>query len=80
MVPSNREHEFALSVTEFCRALSISRTTFYALLNQGVVRTVSLGRRRLVPSSELARLLGDASAEVRTANASGAVAVRGARS
>ena len=48
-----------LSVDETCKQLSISNSFFYLLVKRGQLRTVKLGRRTLVPISELKRLLGD---------------------
>ena len=36
--------------------LGISRRGLYRLIEDGTLRTVTLGRRRLVPAAELARL------------------------
>ena len=46
-----------LSVTETCQRLSISRSFFYLLAKRGNLRAVKLGRRTLVPLSELERLV-----------------------
>jgi excisionase family DNA binding protein len=40
------------TVNEFCAFFRISRTTFYKLKNQGLIRPVKIGRRTLVPRSE----------------------------
>ena len=45
-----------VSIAGAARLLDLSRTTIYALLDQGVLRSVSIGRRRLIPRSELERL------------------------
>jgi excisionase family DNA binding protein len=55
--------QLALSIEETCEALTISRWTLYDLIAQGRIRTVMLGRRRLVPMAELERLLSDDAAE-----------------
>ncbi|MGF1668196.1 MAG: helix-turn-helix domain-containing protein [Acidimicrobiia bacterium] len=47
----------ALSVTETCCALGVSRSTVYRLINDGRLRPVHLGRRVLIPLSELDRLM-----------------------
>lgn len=51
----------ALTIEETCEALTISKPTFYELVGQGRLRTVMLGRRRVVPVSEVERLLADGS-------------------
>jgi hypothetical protein len=47
----------AWQVNPFCRALGISRTSFYELVKRGEIRTVVVAGRRLVPDSEARRLL-----------------------
>lgn len=47
----------AYSVDQTCIALGVSKPTVYKLIEQGRLRTVSVGRRRLIPATELARLL-----------------------
>lgn len=52
----------ALTIGETCAALTISKPMFYDLVAQGRLRTVMLGRRRVVPVTEVERLLaGDGS-------------------
>jgi excisionase family DNA binding protein len=38
-----------LSVSLACRILGLSRTSLYALMASGRIRSVTIGRRRLVP-------------------------------
>jgi excisionase family DNA binding protein len=45
-----------LSVTEAAARLGISRSSVYNLMTSGKLAFVQLGRRRLVPSSEVRRL------------------------
>ena len=47
----------AWRVNPFCRAVGISRTSFYELVKSGQIRTVMIAGRRLVPNSEARRLL-----------------------
>ncbi len=47
----------AYRVDDFCRAMGFCRSTFYVLVRQGKIRTVCIGRRRLVPAGEAERLL-----------------------
>jgi excisionase family DNA binding protein len=50
-----------LSVPEAARRLAISRSSAYVALGSGRLRSVKVGGRRLVPSSEVSRLAaGDA--------------------
>ena len=46
-----------LSVADTCQRLSISRSFFYLLAKRGDLTAVKLGRRTLVPISEIERLL-----------------------
>jgi len=47
----------ALSMTETAEELGISRRSVYNMIESGELETVTIRRRRLVPVSELARLL-----------------------
>ncbi|MFJ9695913.1 excisionase family DNA-binding protein [Kitasatospora sp. NPDC101183] len=47
----------ALTVEEAARRLSIGRTTMYALIKDGEIRTVPIGRLRRVPAEECAAYL-----------------------
>jgi len=49
--------KLALSPAESRRALGLGRTTFYNLISSGELRTVRVGRRILVPATELERFL-----------------------
>lgn len=42
-----------LPIRDAARQLGVSRSTFYTLLREGAVGTVTIGRRRLVPASAL---------------------------
>ena len=42
-----------LSIKQACRLLGLSRTTLYALLASGKLRSVTIGRRRFVPSDAI---------------------------
>lgn len=46
-----------VSVNEGCRQAGIGRTKFYELINQGKVKTVTIGRRRLVLTDSLRAML-----------------------
>jgi excisionase family DNA binding protein len=47
-----------LSVADACQHLSISHSYFYMLVKRGDLTPVKLGRRTLVPRSEIERVLG----------------------
>jgi len=39
------------------RRLGLGRTTTYRLIKEGTLRSIKVGRRRLVPADEIARFL-----------------------
>ena len=49
----------ALSITEAGAVLDVSRTTAFELARQGVIPTIKLGGRRVVPTHALRKLLGE---------------------
>jgi len=49
----------AVSPRKAARYLDVGHDAIYQLLNQGRLRSVRLGRRRLIPMSELERFLSD---------------------
>jgi excisionase family DNA binding protein len=49
----------AVSPRKAARYLGVGHDAIYLLLNQGRLRSVKLGRRRLIPMSELERFLTD---------------------
>jgi len=51
------EKPLAYRVNPFCRAIGISRSSFYELVKQGKINTVVIAGRRLVPAGEVDRLL-----------------------
>ncbi len=42
-----------LSIAEAAEACGLSRSTFYGLMGRGEIRSISIGRRRLIPESAL---------------------------
>ena len=55
-LPSEPERE-TLDLPELAERLGVSRSSIYRWADAGIIRTVRLGRRRLVPRDELSRLL-----------------------
>ena len=55
----NDTQRHAYSVDDFCRSIGIGRTKFYDLVRERKIRTVTIGGRRLVPATEIQRLLGN---------------------
>jgi excisionase family DNA binding protein len=49
----------ATSINDACRLTGLGRTTLYALINAKRIETVKLGRRTLVKTSSLRRLMGE---------------------
>jgi len=52
------DSRLAYSPKEAAEKLGISRSSIYALMRAGTLRTTRAGARRLVPAVELDRLLG----------------------
>lgn len=51
------QSQAAFTVKRFCEHIQISESHFYNLLKAGRVRVIKLGRRVLVPTTEVQRLL-----------------------
>ena len=52
--------KLAVAVKEACEALSISRSTLYARLAEpGPLRTITVGRRRLITTESIRALVGN---------------------
>ena len=49
----------SVNVTEATRFTGLGRTFLYSLMEQGRLRYVKVGKRRLIPRSELVRLLAE---------------------
>jgi excisionase family DNA binding protein len=52
-----------VSVEGFSRAIGVSRSTGYTLLDSGQVRSVRFGARRLIPTAELDRFADELTAQ-----------------
>jgi excisionase family DNA binding protein len=48
---------FTASITDAARALSLGRTSIYALINEGRLETIKIGRRRLIKVESIRQLL-----------------------
>ncbi|WP_111746368.1 excisionase family DNA-binding protein [Salinisphaera orenii] len=46
-------------IDEACNMLGVGRSLLFELIERGEIRTFRLGRRRLIPESELKRLIAD---------------------
>lgn len=49
----------ACSINEAAKALSLGRTSIYALISEGRLETFKLGRRTLVKVESIRRLVGE---------------------
>lgn len=64
----------AHAIPDACRRIGIGRTKLYQLLEAGEIRAIKIGKKTLIPDSELQRLVSDLIA--RTGPAQQGVAVR----
>jgi excisionase family DNA binding protein len=54
---NSNSNTVGLSVIGFANALGVSRTFVYTLIASGAIKTIKLGDRRIIPASEVDRLL-----------------------
>ena len=54
--PSEREPDRLLSIEQAARVLGIGRTALYSEIGAGRIRSVKVGRRRLIPSSAISEV------------------------
>ena len=47
----------AVSIPDAATALSVGRTTVYGLMSDGRLRSIRIGRRRVIPVAELKRFV-----------------------
>ena len=52
--------ELTVSISEACRMLGIGRTTLYQLIGSGRLKTIRIGRRRLVVFTSMRMLIARA--------------------
>lgn len=57
MTESTSEAPLAHTINAAARRLGVGRTTFYELLDRGEIKTIRFGARRLVPETELQRIV-----------------------
>lgn len=50
--------QLTVSISETARILGLGRTTIYAMIANGRLEAIKLGRRRLVKAESIQRLLG----------------------
>jgi excisionase family DNA binding protein len=60
MATGTEVERLTLTIPEAAKVLGISRGTAYALINQGVIPALRLGRRLIVPRDALLRMLAEA--------------------
>ena len=60
MSMNEKTESLVLKVPEAGRLLNLSRATAYSLCRQGVIPTIRLGRRLVVPRVALLRMLAEA--------------------
>ena len=49
--------QYTTSITEAAKALGLGRTSIYALINEGRLESIKIGRRRLVKVESIRQLL-----------------------
>jgi excisionase family DNA binding protein len=50
-----------VTVADACKAIGVGRTVLYELLSQGKLDSITLGRRRLITTESIRRLVSSAS-------------------
>lgn len=48
-----------ISINDAAKALGLGRTSIYALINEGRLETVKFGRRRLIKTETIRRLIDE---------------------
>ena len=57
-VPVTQPDEELLDISEAARRLNLSRTTLYALIGRGELKSRTIGRRRMIPRTALEGFAG----------------------
>lgn len=57
---SNALTPVSVSILDAARMTGLSRSRIYELMAQGKIRSIYVGRRRLIPVSSLRELIGEA--------------------
>jgi excisionase family DNA binding protein len=65
MATNEAKESLVFSVPEAGRLLALSRATAYMLANQGIIPTIRLGRRLVVPKIAIERMLAEAGNKTR---------------
>jgi len=58
--PARPSEPLAYRVDEFCRVVGLGRTKVYALIAEGKLATIKIGKRRLIPRQAALALLAEA--------------------
>ena len=53
-----------ITVNDACKALGLGRTKIYELIGEGKLRTIKIGRRTLITTESIRRLVDDAGEKV----------------
>jgi len=61
------DERLAYRVDDFCHAFGLGRTKTYELINAGVLKTVVVGGRRLIPRESAEALLKQGATDTRAA-------------
>ncbi|HEY8124557.1 MAG TPA: hypothetical protein VIF88_03945 [Methylocystis sp.] len=56
---TTNEAPMAFTVPKFCQRLGIGHSTFWKYHRLGKIRTINIGKRVLVPTTELQRILSE---------------------
>lgn len=59
-LPKHDPSQIAFSVPKAAGRLGIGKSTLWGLIYQGKLKTIRIGTRRLVPDSELQRIVSEA--------------------
>lgn len=57
--PANLNNSISVGIADAAKMTGLSRSRIYELMNEGKLRSVHVGRRRLIPVSSLRELVGE---------------------